>query len=54
LTGAHDIGASRNARLTADSSITAGDALDGRLLRTIRDFASAMYRIALPRRACNG
>jgi hypothetical protein len=47
LTGAHDIGGLRNARLTADCSITMSS-------RVNRDFDFAMARIALECLACNG
>jgi len=54
LTGAHDIGVWRNARLTADFSITPDAALDGCPARAIRGSIEAMRRIALHGNGCNG
>jgi hypothetical protein len=54
LNGAHDIGVSRNARLTVDSSITAARAFNGIFARSNQDFGYTTARIALRSLACNG
>jgi len=53
-TGAQDIGALRNARLTVDFSIPAGGALDGGFARDDQRLRMRYGHVALSCRGCNG